>query len=82
MDKKITVKIELMGSIVSKVKKPKPSWELSKGITIKEVLTKKFGFKAGDLKYFITNINEKSVEKDTVLNDGDTLKVFMMIGGG
>ena len=82
MERKISVKIELMGSLVSKVKKMKPLWEFQDGITVKEILTKKFGFKVADLKYLITNVNEKSVEKDAVLNDGDTLKVFMIIGGG
>jgi len=82
MEGKITVKIELMGALASKVKKPKPSWELAEGTTVKEVMTKKLGFKSGDLKYLITNVNEKPAEKDTVLKDGDALKVFMIIGGG
>lgn len=82
MERKITVNIELMGSLISKIKKMKPAFEFAEGTTIKDILTKKLGFKVADLKYLITNVNEKPSEKNTILNDGDTLKVFMLIGGG
>lgn len=80
--REITVHVELMGSLRARVKDTNPTMQISGGATVDELLRKKLGFKAADIRYLKIAVNDAVAENDHRLRNGDRVLVMMQIAGG
>ncbi len=80
--KEIKVEFEFFGALRRKSKHNKISLTLPARTTIEDAVKKELGYSEKESSFFGYVINEKSVGKKTILQDGDTVKILLLIGGG
>jgi sulfur carrier protein ThiS len=78
---KIHVKVELMPFLRRKETSPSLNLELPKNTIVRQLLYE-LGFQDYEMKVLQITTNRNLVHLDEALNDGDTVWIGMVIGGG
>ena len=73
--------VEISGILKSPRGEKKFSLSFSKPKTVEEILTD-IGYDERSIKMILPSINKKNVDRDFVPADGDTLYLFLPVGGG
>lgn len=56
--------------------------DLPAGLTIRQLLLDHLRYQEAHLRFFVCLLAEQPVPPETVLNDGDQLKILLPVGGG
>lgn len=78
----IKVEFEIFGGLKRKTKSNRVKLTVPENTTVNDVVIKHLGYTPDETKFLSYVIHEKPVKKNTILKDGDKVKILLLIGGG